>query len=145
DNITVMAELGQDSAVVDYALPDVPNIISSPPSGSAFPVGTTEVNIIVIDASGDLATICTFTVTVNPAGPPLALACVSNFFVVVPTGQPAVVNYPLPSLNKPVGATLVCLPPPGYVFPVGTTTVTCTATNMLGETAACSFSVNVVQ
>src|SRR5205085_12411432 len=110
------------------------------------PVGTTEVNIIAIDASGDLVTICTFTVTVNPAGPPpLALACVSNFFVVVPTGQPAVVNYPLPGLNKPEGATLVCLPPPGSTFPVGSTTVACTATNTLGETAACSFIVHVAE
>ena len=38
---------------------------------------------------------------------------------------------------------LTCEPPPGSVFPVGTTTVTCTATNSAGS-ATCTFTVTVL-
>lgn len=36
-----------------------------------------------------------------------------------------------------------CTPPPGASFPVGATTVTCTATDQLGRTATCAFSVRL--
>jgi hypothetical protein len=39
--------------------------------------------------------------------------------------------------------TTVCTPPSGSIFPVGTTTVTCSATDVLGNTATCSFTVTV--
>lgn len=147
-NITINAPPGQDFAVVDLPPPMVNKpegtVVSfSPPSGSQFPVGTTDVTVTAIDASGNTAA-CTFTVTVNLAGPPpLAVSCVGSLHVVVPPGQPRIVNYPRPVLNKPEGATLVCLPPAGSSFPVGTTIVNCTANNAGGETASCSFIVNV--
>jgi hypothetical protein len=55
-----------------------------------------------------------------------------------------VVNYPAPvaSDNCP-GVGVVCSPASGASFPLGTTTVTCTATDMSGNTATCSFSVSV--
>lgn len=147
-NITITAPPGQDFAVVDLPPPLVNKpkgtiVIFSHPSGSQFPVGTTDVTVTAIDASGNTAA-CTFTVTVNLAGPPpLAVSCIGSLHVVVPHGQPRIVNYPRPVLNKPEGATLVCLPPAGSSFPVGTTVVTCTANNTGGETASCSFVVHV--
>src|SRR5204863_6476043 len=36
-----------------------------------------------------------------------------------------------------------CLPPSGSAFKVGTTTVTCTATDSCGNTGQCSFTVRV--
>jgi hypothetical protein len=39
------------------------------------------------------------------------------------------------------GATFVCAPASGSCFPIGTTTVTCTATDAAGNTATCSFAV----
>lgn len=42
------------------------------------------------------------------------------------------------------GATaVVCSPPSGSVFPLGSTTVKCTATDPAGNTASCSFQVQV--
>lgn len=41
------------------------------------------------------------------------------------------------------GVTPVCSPPSGSCFSVGTTTVTCTATDASGNTATCSFFVTV--
>ncbi len=40
-------------------------------------------------------------------------------------------------------ATVACLPASGSTFPVGTTTVTCTATDAVGHTATGTFSVIV--
>ncbi|MCB0670004.1 MAG: HYR domain-containing protein, partial [Saprospiraceae bacterium] len=57
----------------------------------------------------------------------------------------SVVNYPAPTVsdncdNSPV---VVCSPPSGSFFPVGTTTVTCTATDDAGNMDECTFTVTV--
>lgn len=57
----------------------------------------------------------------------------------------AVVDYPPPSAADVRSTpTIACNPPSGSVFPVGATTVTCTATDGVGLTAAVSFTVNVI-
>jgi hypothetical protein len=54
-----------------------------------------------------------------------------------------VVNYPPPTvMDNCAGATAVCSPPSGSTFSVGTTTVTCTATDGAGNTASCMFTIN---
>jgi len=40
--------------------------------------------------------------------------------------------------------TIVCVPPSGTAFPLGTTTVTCTATDDCGNQAQCAFTVTVL-
>jgi subtilisin-like proprotein convertase family protein len=70
-NITVPADGGGTSAVVNYPNPAVTGacqtISASPASGSTFPVGTTTVNVTT--GAGPA---CSFTVTVTGATPPLA-------------------------------------------------------------------------
>jgi hypothetical protein len=39
--------------------------------------------------------------------------------------------------------TLTCNPEFGHFFPLGTTTVTCTATDPFGNTSTCTFTVTV--
>jgi hypothetical protein len=60
-----------------------------------------------------------------------------------PTG--AIVTYPAATgvdiVDGPVPAT--CAPASGSTFPIGTTTVTCTATDAAGNTASASFTVTV--
>jgi HYR domain len=76
---------------------------------------------------------------------PPSITCPAN---VVQDNDPglctAVVNYGSPTVtdNCP-GVTAVCAPPAGSVFPVGATTVSCTATDGNGATASCSFTVTV--
>jgi len=54
------------------------------------------------------------------------------------------VNYALPTAPDNCSTvTVTCNPPPGSIFGVGTTTVTCTATNSLGNSTQCTFTVNV--
>jgi hypothetical protein len=61
----------------------------------------------------------------------------------------ATVTYPLPAATDPDDATppsVACTPPSGSVFPIGTTTVTCTATdrNDLNSPVQATFTVTVV-
>jgi len=60
------------------------------------------------------------------------------------SGQPVTVNYGAPNSvggSPPVTAT--CTPVSGSLFPVGTNTVTCTATDSIHRTSMCTFSVSV--
>jgi hypothetical protein len=147
--ITQNNDLGRCSATVNYAPPVVNDncpgwtLICSPPSGSSFPVGTTTVNCIVTDAGGARAQ-CSFNVTVNDTER-LSILCPSNVTVTAPTGQctPAV-TYPAPTvLDNCPGVSATCSPPSGSPFPVGTTVVTCSATDSSDLRVTCSFSVIV--
>ncbi|MEO8427403.1 MAG: HYR domain-containing protein [Verrucomicrobiota bacterium] len=61
-----------------------------------------------------------------------------------PSQCSALVSYPMPITSGGTGnVLLVCSPPSGSAFPIGTTTVTCTATDEAGNTAMCSFNVTV--
>jgi len=116
----------------------------SPASGTTFPKGTATVNCSVSDASGNPAT-CQFTVTVNDTQPP-AITCPANIVKEPTCPSGAVATYaPVVSDNCP-GVTFVCSPASGSTFAVGTTTVTCTATDAApsNNTAQCSLTVTVL-
>jgi hypothetical protein len=55
----------------------------------------------------------------------------------------AVVNYPAPTVTSTCNYTVTCVPASGSTFPEGTTTVTCTATDIANNTATCTFTVTV--
>ncbi|MGE0129622.1 MAG: S8 family serine peptidase [Blastocatellales bacterium] len=78
--------------------------------------------------------------------PPPVIVCPPDRDVVAatPGSTTAIVTFPDPVVtdNCP-GATVVCVPPSGAAFPLGTTTVNCTATDSGGATASCSFKVTV--
>ena len=74
----------------------------------------------------------------------------SNPFVLTDATGPsgATVTYPLPAVTDPDATSppaAVCTPPSGSVFPIGTTTVTCTATdsNDINSPASTSFTITV--
>jgi hypothetical protein len=74
-DITVNAPLGTCSAVVNFTVTgddncSAPTIVSNPPSGSVFPVGTTMVTATATDAAGNTKS-CTFNVTVKDITPPV--------------------------------------------------------------------------
>ncbi|MYL22039.1 HYR domain-containing protein, partial [Halobacillus litoralis] len=116
-----------------------------PPSGSFFPVGTTQVTCIATDASGNESEPCMFEITVNDTEPPI-ISCPDDIIQDNDPGQcGAIVNYPDPVVmdNCP-GATSACDPPSGSFFPVGTTQVTCIATDASGnESEPCMFEITV--
>jgi hypothetical protein len=148
-NITQAAPAGQCSATVTYSLPTVsencgaaPTPTCNPPSGSSFPVGTTTVNCMATDQSANTGT-CSFTVSVT--GNQFSITCPAN--ITATTGQAqcsASVNYPPPNvINNCSGTSSVsCSPPAGSFFPVGVTTVTCTATSG-SNSVSCNFTITV--
>jgi hypothetical protein len=74
-NITVNASPGACSATVTFTVTatdncSVPVVVSSPPSGSVFALGTTTVHSTATDAAGNQST-CSFTVTVKDVTPPV--------------------------------------------------------------------------
>lgn len=89
---------------------------------------------------------CTFTVTVLDTQPPV-ITCPANIFVAAASACPPAtsrtVNFTVPASDNCPGVTVVCTPASGSVFPVGTTTVTCIATDAAGNTATCMFTVDV--
>ncbi|MBI3651274.1 MAG: HYR domain-containing protein [Acidobacteria bacterium] len=149
-NQTRLTDANQCAAVVTYATPAVndnctgASVSCSPSSGSSFPKGTTTVNCTATDASGNTAS-CAFTVTVNDAQAPI-IVCPANVVATTPIGSATctVVNFttPVASDNCP-GVTVLCSPASGSCFPIGTTAVSCTATDASGNRASCAFTVKV--
>jgi hypothetical protein len=75
---------------------------------------------------------------------PPVITCPANIVVGNDPGQcSAVVTFTVTATDNLPGLTLTSSPPSGSVFPKGTTTVTCTATDAAGNTATCSFTVTV--
>ena len=130
----------QCGAVVTYPAPTTSGpcgtVTCAPASGSFFPQGTTMVTCNT--AAGPS---CVFNVTVHDTQPP-TITCPPNQSVSATI--PTVVNYPPPTAtdNCP-GVATDCNPPSGSTFPVGTTPVTCTATDGSKNTASCTFTVTV--
>ena len=112
-----------------------------PPSGSAFGLGSSSVTCTATDDAGNAST-CTFTVTVRDSTPPI-LTCSPNLEVPPTSPNGATVTY-VAGATDPCGiGSFNCTPPSGSTFPLGTTTVTCTAVNASGGSASCNFTVTV--
>jgi len=138
-NIQVVDTDGNGSEIVTFTPPQTTGscgtVTCVPPSGSAFPVGVTTVNCTSSTGGGS----CSFTVTVSAQGS-CVLTCPADIIVSDGDGDgQEVVTYEAPQTNGECG-TVTCIPPSGWTFLVGTTTVNCTSSEGGG---ACSFTVTV--
>ena len=144
-NLIVAADLGQCSAVVDFTVTVTDNVpgatvVCRPPSGSTFPKGVTTVVCDASDVAGNRAT-NNFTVTVVDRELP-ALQLPADLAVAVAAGQSgANVNFNVTATDNCSIPLVVCLPASGSFFPIGTTTVNCTATDDDGNATRGSFVV----
>jgi hypothetical protein len=133
---------GQCGATVNYPLPSADPSCGAvgclPPPGF-FPVGTTTVTCSIVSGAS-----CSFNVTVKDTQPP-SVACPANIVVKTATNADrcAVATYTVPASDNCPNVTVGCSPPSGTCFPLGATTVTCTATDASGNSATCSFTVTV--
>jgi hypothetical protein len=125
--------------LVDGSVP----VICSPGSGSTFALDqTTTVNCSATDAQGNTAT-GSFTVAVVDTTPP-SLTLPSDITAQATGPGGAAVSYTATATDLVNGSVPVnCTPPSGSTFPVGTTTVSCSATDAHGNTATSSFTVTV--
>jgi T5SS/PEP-CTERM-associated repeat protein len=132
-----------DPVATDTCDPD-PTVLCVPPSGSTFPVGTTTVTCTVQDNAGNVA-FCNFDVTVIDTTAP-EITCPDDVTGVECEGTDGTVvtfDDPVATDLCDAAPTVVCDPASGSLFPSGTTTVTCTATDASGNTATCTFDVVV--
>jgi hypothetical protein len=117
----------------------------SPTAGTLLPLGPNSVTCSVTD-SGGLTTSSTFTLTVLDTTPPAMLSVPDDYTVTTndPTGTALL--YSTPSAMDRVDSHPVvgCLPVSGTHVDLGTTTVTCTATDASGNPAQDSFDVTVI-
>ena len=110
-------------------------------SGSNFALGTTTVTATATDRSGNTAT-GSFTVTVRDTVAPV-VTTPANITAEATSAAGATVNFAA-SVFDVGGATLSYSKAPGSVFPLGTTTVTVTATDAAGNTSVAKmFTVTV--
>ncbi len=111
--------------------------------GDILPLGTTTVSCSVTDGGGLSAT-GSFAITVQDTTAP---TIGGHDDVEATTSDPAgaAVSYASPAASDLVdpSPTVDCLPASGTSFAVGTTTVTCTATDASGNQASTSFDVTV--
>jgi T5SS/PEP-CTERM-associated repeat protein len=142
-NMVVSTAPNQCGAVVYYVPTTSGNcgaVSNFPASGTFFAKGT---NLVTCTTSS--GTNYTFTITVNDTVAP-AISCPSGIVTNVPAGQTnAVVDYSAQVVfsDNCALATTNCSPPSGSPFPLGVTTVTCTATDTSGNSNFCSFTVTV--
>ena len=145
---TVPAEPGVCGATVLFEASVTDNepgatIGCSPASGTFFPVGTTTVECIAVDGSGNLDS-CWFQITVVDTFPP-AIDTGTHQVVATDSGQcRTVVDLEVPVTDNCGSVSVTYAPPSGSFFPVGTTSVTVVAVDNAGmaDTATTFVTVN---
>ncbi len=117
--------------------------ICSPVTGSLFALGTTTVTCTATDKAGNKST-SSFKVTVRDTTKPIVTAP-ANVLAEATGPSGAVVGYPAATASDVVGGVLAapCIPVSGSTFAIGTTTVTCTATDAAGNSGSATFTVTV--
>ncbi|MDB6066090.1 MAG: hypothetical protein JWR26_2298 [Pedosphaera sp.] len=107
-----------------------------------FLKGANVVSWTATDSCSNSAT-CTQTILVVDREAPL-IVCSTNRVAAATASTGARVSFPTPaSTDNCPGIMVVCIPPTGSTFPIGTTTVHCTATDASANQATCSFTIHV--
>ncbi|WP_303685323.1 ExeM/NucH family extracellular endonuclease, partial [Nonlabens dokdonensis] len=146
-DIIVSNDPGQCDAMVTFSTSATDNCdgvtsTTVPASGSIFSMGTTIVTVTSTDASGN-TNVCTFNVTVNDDESPV-VTCSEDITVSNDPGQcDAVVTFTPTATDSCSETTITSVPASGSAFPVGTTIVTVTATDVAGNIDVCTFDVTV--
>ncbi|MCH1583502.1 MAG: HYR domain-containing protein, partial [Flavobacteriales bacterium] len=150
EDISLTAGAGICSAVANWNDPAVldncglASVTANYFSGESFGVGTATVTYTATDVNGNTAT-DSFTVTVTDDEDPVISGTPADITQTADAGQcGAVVNYTAPTVDDNCGvSSFEGDAGPGDTFPVGTTTVTYTATDDYGNTSTSSFDITI--
>jgi subtilase family serine protease len=147
----IVEATGPSGAAVSFVLPGVhdavdvdPLVTCSHASGSLFPLGTTAVTCSVVDDSGNRRE-GSFSVTVRDTTAPDWLSLPADRPVEATGPSGAAVLFALPGVHDAVDVDplVTCSHASGSLFPLGTTVVTCTATDDAANRASSTFAVVV--
>ncbi|MCG3147973.1 MAG: hypothetical protein PCFJNLEI_01414 [Verrucomicrobiae bacterium] len=121
-----------------------PLTLTLTPAGP-YPTGTNAVTLTVADNRGG-TNLCAAQIIVLDQTVP-TIVCPAPLLVPAVPGEPtAVVNFSDPVTADNCGiASVICTPPSGSSFPVGTNSVTCVVTDTAGNTNGCTFAVIVTE
>jgi len=119
------------------------SVSQDPVAGTMLGLGVHTVTFMMTDDAGNSDS-CEASITVEDNTPP-TITCPDDITQDNDLGQcSAVVTWATPTASDNCEvASVVCAPPSGSTFPVGESTVTCTATDVNGHTKECSFKVTV--
>jgi hypothetical protein len=118
-------------------------VACAPASGSTFPLGPTMVTCSAGDAAGNQGS-GSFSVTVRDTTAPV-LSLPANIVRQAASASGIAVTFSVSAADTVSGSRPVsCVPTSGAVFPVGTTTVTCTAADAAGNPVSGTFTVQVL-
>ncbi|GHA37159.1 hypothetical protein GCM10007103_18130 [Salinimicrobium marinum] len=143
------------NTIVTYALPTVsdnsgeeitPVLTEGFASGEVFPIGETTVTYRATDGAGNFDE-CSFTVTVDDNEDP-EIICPSNITTTTDPGENyATVTFPNATATDNCSASVAQTggSTSGSQFPVGTHTITFTATDPSGNSFDCSFEITVTE
>ena len=157
-NITLNTDPGQCCSTKDMSATAADNcssasisyILTGATTGTnpnvCFNVGLTNITATAMDAAGNLSN-CTYTVTVQDQQKPNVQCPVSQSQNVPACNAGAIFTFGLPTVTDncplPPPVNVTCTPASGFFFPLGLSSVTCTATDVAGNTNTCQFSVTV--
>ena len=151
DHITAEAASADGTAVsfsasADDAIDGSLSTSCTPASNSTFALGTTTVTCTATDKSGNKGS-ATFQVTIgDTTGPSVTVPANLTREANGPAG--AVVSFTASASDVVDGpltpAAITCIPASGSTFPLGKTTVTCSASDSHGNAGHSSFTVTVV-
>ncbi len=121
----------------------IDSIFSSSMSGDTFTSGTTSVVYFATDSAGNLDT-CMFSVTVNDAEAPV-ITCPAGTTLTADTATcTATATWAAPTATDNCGIdTVAASAVNGSTFPIGTTNVLLTASDLAGNQDTCSFNITV--
>lgn len=140
---------GPDGAPVAYDVPAatdnldvIIDVTCAPASGSTFALGSTGVTCSAADLAGNVATV-SFSITVqDTTAPSLTVPANLTDQAGSPAGQP--VSFAASATDLVTASPVVaCAPSSGTTFPLGINTVTCSATDLAGNTATGSFTITI--
>ncbi|HHG84433.1 MAG TPA: HYR domain-containing protein [Bacteroidetes bacterium] len=147
-NITVFSGPNDCFAAASWTAPTASDacgidFITSPQIGPNFPVGVTPITYAATDMNGNSSS-CSFQVTVLDSTAP-DLTCPANITVnTTANACAAPVNWLVPTATDACGiASVTGSQVSGSTFPVGTTTVSYTATDIHNNVSTCSFTITV--
>jgi len=142
----IVEATGPAGAVASYTAPTAIDAVDgavsrtcTPASGAQFALGSTAITCTASDLSGNAATL-SFAVIVRDTTPP-AIASAANVTVTATRGAGAIATYATPAATDLVDGpvSVSCSPASGSTFPIGTTTVTCSASDSHDNRASRSF------
>jgi hypothetical protein len=139
------ATVGFDASAADLVSGTVP-VSCTPASGSVFPLGPTLVTCTATDGAGNEASV-SFTVSVQDGEAPVVTVPDSRTVEANGPGG-AIVHYEAPTavdtVEGPIAPPdITCTMPSGALFPLGSTLVTCYASDSGGRLGLASFTITV--